>query len=175
MANPLKWLLVGCCALGLVACAARPPAESWPGELPPRSYFQQQWRTDEANRELQSQADYLLWVERFYAGFNLVPGWLGMMEQVRGRVTEPEWRSIEPRLQELGRRIGSEWAKDNVRRRIDTRIASVWRDALVEALSQRDLDDYLTRLEQDVTALLRGELARDSIRFERYYIDEFDF
>jgi hypothetical protein len=58
---------------------------------------------------------------------------------------------------------------------LDTRTAAVWRDALLEALAQDDLDAYLLRLEQDVAALMNGELANDTIRFERYYVDEFDF
>lgn len=175
MANSLKLLLVAPCLLWLAACVGPAPAVPWPAELPPRSLFQQQWRADAANRDVQTRADYLMWVLRFYQGYNLVPGWLGMMEQVRSRVPDPQWRSIEPRLWQLGQLIGGEWAKDNSVRKLNTRAAAVWRDALLEALSRQDLDNYLQRLEQDVAALLAGQLDGDSIRFERYYTDEFDF
>jgi hypothetical protein len=75
----------------------------------------------------------------------------------------------------LGRHIGGEWAKHNDVRRLNTRTAAVWRDALLEALRQNDLDAYLLRLEEDVAAMLSGQLGNDAIRFERYYVDEFDF
>jgi hypothetical protein len=171
----VKLLLAFCCVLLLAGCATREVLPTWPGELPERNWFQQQWRADAENRSVQSQADYLLWVTRFYEGFNLVPGWLGMMEQVEARLPEAQWQQVAPSLRELGRSIGAEWAKDNAVRKLNTRTAAVWRDALLEALAQNDLDAYLLRLEQDVAALLDGELANDAIRFERYYVDEFDF
>lgn len=174
MANPLKLLaLLGLLFVG--GCAVRETQVPWPPELPPRTWFVQQWRQDDANRELQSQADYLLWVTRFYQGFNVAPGWLSMMQRVEARIPPEHWAQVRPVLQELGRSIGSEWAKDNAVRRIDTRTAATWRDALQEALSQHDLDAFLVRLQQDVSALLAGELDARLIRFERYYTDEFDF
>lgn len=175
MANPLKFLLPVALLLVLSACAVREPVMSWPAELPPRAYFEQQWRADPTNRALQEQDDYLLWITRFYEGFNMVPGWLDMMEQVRERIPAARWRAVQPRLWQLGQRIGSEWAKDNEVRKLNTRSAAVWRDALLEALSQDDLEHYLDRLDADVSALLNGELDNSSIRFERYYVDEFDF
>lgn len=174
MANPLKLLLTLCLVLLVAACATREVAPEWPPELPPRSEFVQQWRADAVNRSVQTQADYLLWVTRFYQGFNMVPGWLDMMTQVQARLPTEQWPAVEPRLRALGRRIGGEWAKDNTVRKLNTRTAAVWRDALLEALAQDDLDAYLLRLEQDVAALLDGELDNDVIRFERYYVDEFD-
>jgi hypothetical protein len=97
------------------------------------------------------------------------------MDQVETRLHPGQWQRLEPRLLALGRSIGSEWAKDNGVRKLDNRVVATWRDALLEALSQDDVDGYLLRLEQDVAALLRGELGIDAIRFERYYVDEFDF
>jgi len=175
MANPVRLLLRGLGFLLLTACAAPQILPEWPDELPARSWFQQQWRQDVANRSLQSEADYLLWVQRFFEGFNMVPGWLTMMKEVRARVPAEQWMLLESRLHDLGGSIGSEWAKHNDVRKLDTRTAAVWRDALMEALSQDDLEAYLYRLEQDVGALVGGQLDMDSIRFERYYIDDFDF
>jgi hypothetical protein len=176
MANSLRlWLMLGC-LLGLTACSSpQQPDSAWPSALPARDYFLQQWQADRANQALQSQADYLQWVLRFYEGYNLAPGWLEMTAQVRERVAPAQWSQIEDRLWQLGQRIGAEWSKDNAVRRFGTRAAAAWRDALLEALAQDDLDAYLTRLEQDVAALLDGSLDPEQIRFERYYVDEFDF
>src|SRR5690606_37096368 len=126
-------------------------------------------------QRVQAEDDYLLWVTRFYTGNGPVPGWLDMTEQVLERLPLEQHANVEARLFELGGRIGMEWAKDNSVRRINTRAAGVWRDALLEALAQDDLDAFLDRLSADVDALLNGTLDGDAIRFERYYVDEFDF
>jgi hypothetical protein len=163
------------CALLLTACALRPPALVWPEGIPPQSVFRAEWRQTPANQSLQSEDNYLLWVTRFYEGFSGVPGWLDMTEQVLERLPASEHEWVAARLLELGGRIGREWAKDNAVRVLNTRSAAVWRDALLEALARDELEAYLDRLSQDVDALLAGELTNDLIRFERYYVDEFDF
>lgn len=174
MAGSLRCVVLACLLL-LTACVGVGPMPEWPAELPPRDYFVQTWSVDAANAEVQARDDYLEWVQRFYAGNNLVPGWTGMTEQLRTRLEPPRWPPLAARLQELGARIAAEWAKDNSVRRINTRCAAVWRDALQEALVRDDLAAFLDRLEQDVDALLAGNLDADTIRFERYYVDEFDF
>lgn len=174
MAGALRALLFLSQVL-LVACGTvtSPPAD-WPPELPQRERFTEAWEADAANRQLQDLDTYLGWVQRFYAGNNLVPGWTTMTLELQARVKSSGWQAVAPRLQALGERIAVEWAKDNSLRRINTRCAAVWRDALQEALVRDDLDTFLSRLEADVTALLDGSLAADLIRFERYYVDDFD-
>ena len=151
-----------------------PNPADWPAELPEAHSFLVAWRADAANRALQQENDYLQWVQRFYKGGNLVPGWLAVSEQVLQRLNTAEQASVGGRLQQLGMRIGAEWAKDNAARRINTRMVGVWRDALLEALRREDLEAFLLLLEGDVTALLSARLEADDILFERYYTDEFD-
>lgn len=158
----------------LTACAIRTPELVWPDGIPPQSFFHPEWQAATANQDLQSEAEYLLWVTRFYEGYTAVPGWLEMTEQVLARLPASEHEWVTARLLELGGRIGREWAKDNAVRRINTRAAAVWRDALLEALARNELDAYLDLLSGDIDALLAGTLAIDMVRFERYYIDEFD-
>jgi len=168
-------LLLGCLVQGCTTTQqAFPDPANWPGELPAAHSFRVAWRADAANRELQTERDYLQWVQRFYQGGNLVPGWLAVSEQVLQRLNAAEKASVSGRLLQLGMRIGSEWAKDNAVRRIHTRTVAVWRDALLEALRREDLEAFLSLLEEDVTALLATQLDADEILFERYYIDEFD-
>lgn len=159
----------------LTGCVTRPPELPWPAGIPARAQFVAEWQRSESNQPLQSEAEYLLWVTRFYTGYNAVPGWLNMTEQVLQRTPAERRAATGARLHELGSRIGAEWAKDNAVRRLNTRSAGVWRDALLEALARDELDAYLERLSTDVDALLAGELSNDAIRFERYYVDEFDF
>lgn len=157
----------------LAACATRTAEPEWPAGIPPRELFELEWRSS-ADDRLQSRDEYLLWVTRFYTGYGAVPGWLDMTAQVLQRIPAVEHDAIEARLLELGSRIGAEWAKDNSVRLLNTRSAGVWRDALLEALARNELNAYLDRLSADVDALLSGALHNDAIRFERYYIDEFD-
>lgn len=175
MAGALRVLAL-LCLVALSACVSvAPPAATWPEYLPARETFVAAWETDTANQQVQALDDYLEWVQRFYAGNNLVPGWTGMTAQLRERLEAARWPGVEAALQDLGGRIAAEWAKDNSVRRINTRCAAVWRDALQESLGRDDLDAFLIRLEQDVEALLAGRLDAGMIRFERYYVDEFDF
>ena len=146
----------------------------WPEDAYPRSYFEAAFMEDEMAQMYQSEQDYLLWITRFYNGYSIAPGWLSLTEQVLERLEEPQRSAVAERLYHLGGRIGSEWAKHNTVRVLDTRNASVWRDALIASIDENDLDNYITRVEEDVESLLMGELDKEDIYFERYYIDEFD-
>ncbi len=173
---PLRLVLVALIiGSGLLAgCMTRAPEPEWPAGIPPRSFFIAEWRESANNRPLQSRDEYLLWVARFYTGYGAVPGWLTMTSGVIQRLPSAEHDAIESRLYELGGRIGAEWAKDNSVRRLSTRSAGVWRDALLEAFRRNELTAYLDRLSADVDALLAGRLQNDVISFQRYYMDEFD-
>lgn len=162
----------------LAGCAARLDDITWPAGAYPRDYFEAAYLEDEMAQEYQSREDYLLWITRFYNGYSIAPGWLTLTAEVMERLEgqDPQWREeVNERLYHLGGRIGSEWAKPNEVRMLDTRNAAVWRDALIESISQGDLDDYITRVENDVESLLMGELDKEDIQFERYYEDDFEF
>lgn len=159
----------------LSACTSYKSGKLWPAELPPQTHFSDAFQTDIEAHQYQTEDEYLFWVLRFYNGINLVPGWLGITEQVLDKLDEPQRSEVAMRLFSLGSRIGTEWPKDNRVRKLNSRSANVWRDGLLEALAQDDLDDYLDRIDQDVDDLLSGNLDNDEIYFERYYEDEFDF
>lgn len=159
----------------LSGCVTDIESVHWPEDTYPRDYFESIFQEDELLLQYQTEEDYLLWVLRFYEGNSIAPGWLNLTEQVKARLDEPYRSEVALRLYHLGGRIGSEWAKDNAVRVLDTRNAAVWRDALIEALSQNDLDNYMSRVEQDVESMFTGELEREDITFERYYEDDFEF
>jgi hypothetical protein len=162
----------------MTGCATSDVDLQWPEGAYPRSYFEAAFQEDEAAREYQTRDNYLLWVTRFYNGYSLAPGWLNLTAQVMARL-EPQGAQrqaeVRERLYHLGGRIGSEWAKSNEVRVLDTRNAAVWRDALIESINQNDLDNYMTRVENDVESMFAGELGREDIYFERYYVDDFEF
>jgi hypothetical protein len=171
----LKIAILFFCACMLSACSGFRTGDTWPEELPPQSHFVAAYQADADAQMYQTQDEYLFWVTRFYNGINLVPGWLGITEQVLERLEDPQRSVVEQRLYSLGSRIGIEWPKDNRVRKLNSRSANVWRDGLLEALSRGELDGYLDRVDQDVDDLLSGTLDNDEIYFERYYEDEFDF
>lgn len=176
MSRSLLKLLPGLAALLLIsACATSVPDAPWPPGMPAADQFREIWQSDPVNQPLQSEAEYLSWILRFYEGFNTVPGWFSMSEQVELRLTERERNAVAPLLDLLGARIASEWAKDNSVRLVTTRMVAVWRDALLESLAQEDLPAFLQELDKDLSAILARELSGDDIVFERYYFDEFDF
>ena len=147
----------------------------WPEEAYPQEYFIAAFQADESARLYQTQDDYLLWITRFYIGNSLTPGWIGLTEQLMERLgTQANRAEVSERVYRLGAIIGSEWAKDNEVRKLNTRNAAVWRDALREAVDRGEVDEYITRVENDVAMMLAGELQIDDIYFERYYVDEFD-
>ena len=161
--------------LWLGGCATQIDELAWPEMAYPREYFEAAFEEDELAQQYQTKADYLLWITHFYNGYSIAPGWISLTEQVKERLEEPYRSEVALRLYHLGGRIGSEWAKDNKVRVLDTRNAAVWRDALIESLNQNDLDDYITRVEEDVENMYVGNLSREDIYFERYYEDDFEF
>jgi hypothetical protein len=162
------------CLLQSCAIAVRNSAESeeWPPYLPGRELFERAWEQDAANQRLQSEEEYLLWVRRFFEGFAGTPGWREMSVEVASRIDPATAAEAAPLLAGLGVRISREWAKDNSVRRIDTRMVSVWRTALAEALWVNDLLPFLQRLEDDISGLLAGTLAPELIDVDRYYLIE---
>jgi hypothetical protein len=150
-------------------------AADWPSTLPDRLVFERAWTQDRANGMVQSEEEYLLWVRRFYEGFNTVPGWLEMSAQVQDRVDAETAAREAPKLVNLGMRISREWAKDNAVRSIDSAAVAAWRGALLEAMYQNDLPGFLNRLDADVSGLIAGRLEGDVISLQRYYaVEDFD-
>lgn len=168
----LKFVAIFSLIIFLSSCVSSP--SSWPDTLPKVSTFQANWKQDVANQSIQDEGEYLLWVQRFYEGFNAVPGWIDMTRQVLTRLPEEERAVASEQLAALGLKISGEWAKDNSVRLIDTSTVATWRDALQESLSRMEFASYLVLLNQDLAALLGGALAPETINFERYYTDEFD-
>ena len=166
-------LLLSLTMLG--GCAMTSGTLSWPDGAYPRQFFVARYEDDPRAQMYQTLDEYLLWVTRFYYGNSLAPGWLSLTEQVDDKVPPDERDEVNDKLFHLGGIIGSEWAKPNAIRRVNTRIAAVWRDALIESINQDDLDGYIARVEADVQSLIAGDLEPEDIYFERYYVDEFDF
>ncbi|MAM71688.1 MAG: hypothetical protein CMP91_11155 [Gammaproteobacteria bacterium] len=158
------------------ACSIFVPGGPWPSDLPPRQYFVDYYQASPDNHEYQEQDEYLNWVRVFYQGNALSPGWHLLTEELLFESEAARHEEYSLKMANLGRQISAEWAKGNEVRLIDTRCASIWRDALIEAIERDDLDNYIARFENDVNAILGRELDKEEISRERYYeVEEFDF
>jgi hypothetical protein len=77
-----------------------------------------------------------LWYQRFLEGVLLFDGWHAITDELLSVFDEDEAADRQLMLQRLGMKIGTEWAKDNDRRKIDTEMLEEWGDRLREARSQ---------------------------------------
>jgi hypothetical protein len=88
---------------------------------PREADFRPEYERDLANQAKETRPEYWSWIKAFYQGNLLSQGWTAQgkatLSGVRSEKTRGELRA---ELNELGRRIAAEWAKDNAVRKIDT-------------------------------------------------------
>lgn len=75
--------------------------------------------------------EYRKWLKAFYEGGFLVKGWTARKKELLASMEMPG--EAEKVLDELGKLIGEEWAKDNHTRRIDTDDVKRWGERLNKA------------------------------------------
>lgn len=156
----------------LTACVNRPPnASHWPADMPSRDFFVAAFNTDLENKADQKLDDYLLWVVRFYKGWELYRnGWSQVTEDSLIGVTDPALRQeIKTKMDFIGWSIACEWAKSKKDRRILTRHVVVWGNALIESIKRGEELKLINRVVSDVTAILESKIDLDDIKAERYY------
>ena len=171
-----NYLTILFATLTLSACSILYPTDDWPEQLPAQGYFIDSYQSATDNQAYQEMDSYLNWIKVFYLGSALSPGWMDLTEGLLYEAPANKEQEYAQTMDSLGLLIGAEWAKNNAVRLIDTRCASVWRDALVEAVELGDLENYMQRFEEDVNAIFEGSLSKEEIVFTRYYEENtFDF
>jgi hypothetical protein len=162
--------------LMISGCSFFQSAGDWPEPLPAQNYFVDYYELKADNQLYQEQESYLAWVKIFYFGNALSLGWIQLTEELLDKTPVYKQQEYAELMAEIGQLISAEWSLSNRTRLIDTRSASVWRDALAEAISADDLDNYLQRFNADVNSILAGSLSKEDIEFSRYYEEElFEF
>ena len=141
----------------------------WPEALPAREYFEANYKKDKDNQLVQSKVDYLNWVVSFYEGTLIAPvGWLDLQSIVL-EIAEPESRTeLDKQLTDLGRLISGEWAKENNKRVIDSRLLSLWGSVMQLSDDPQVQAQAILLIEKDVNALLNRQLIPEAITDERY-------
>ncbi|MFC1850057.1 hypothetical protein ACFL27_07690 [candidate division CSSED10-310 bacterium] len=100
--------------------------------------------------------DYAYWIEKFYQGSMLIPGWNSIKEQILAVTPEHEQKTIAQRVDNLGERISREWAQDNENRAISSSHLQLWGKNIKDAQAQgyEPLKETLATIEAEVDKLL---------------------
>ena len=148
--------------------------EHWPTEVPDKNRILAVYHKDPINKAKQTPEEYLLWVERFYMGWEVYRrGWLKTTNELLEQIETPaEQRKFKKKMDKLGFAICSEWAKKSKTRRIYTRHVSVWGNALVESLDRGEYEQLIEKVQADVNALLAHQLEPEVITAGRYYPED---
>ncbi len=158
---------------GLFACSTQKLArdENWPVTMPSRAYFVEAFEADKANKEVQTQQEYLTWIVRFYNGWELYGrGWTKMTNELLEQIDDPaQAKEIKLKVDRIGRQVSAEWAKKSDTRTIYLRHVSIWGNALLESLDRDQALELVTRVNQDVDDLLAHRIKPAVITAERYF------
>ncbi|WP_049630532.1 hypothetical protein [Cellvibrio sp. pealriver] len=161
---------------GLLACSTTSnkiarEADSWPQGMPSRAYFVKVYEADKANKDIQTQEEYLTWIVRFYNGWELYRrGWIKMTDELVAQVDDPrQVKEIKFKIDRIGRLVSGEWAKKSDTRTIYLRHVSIWGNALLESLDRNQALPLINRVNQDVDDLLAHKINADVITAERYF------
>jgi hypothetical protein len=108
-------------------------------EVPDDAELLAAYKGDRANQKAQSWVQYRGWVQTFYKGNLMSDGWIKF-----GRVTISALKSSAARqaviaqINDLGRIISREWAKDSSVRKISTADLRRWNDVIATARQSDD-------------------------------------
>ena len=164
-------------------CSTYYKVKSWPEEIPSRSYFTDYYAQDTENQRLISEKEYLVWIHRFYYGWELYRrGWLRATDELVSTIDEPH-EKVQARETSttIGQLVAPEWAKNPNYRVINTRHLIIWGNALNESMIRDEQILILNQILSDVKALLDGDIKPKELASNRYYEpeefgqDEFEF
>lgn len=159
------------------SCAHKFPQQAnWPKEIPPIDFFVAHFDTDLENKKGQPVEEYLMWVERFYSGWELYRnGWIKVTAASLHNVKDPLLaEEIHTKMNLIGQAIACEWAKNKKDRRIHTRHIVVWGNALIESIKRDQELALINRVLADVNALLANQVAIEEIKPVRYFSEDGD-
>lgn len=138
--------------------AASPPREVPLYVVPAVDDFRPEYDRDAANRAVETWDVYWGWVNTYYRGNLLARGWANESRACLEGVADPAARgALAEALNDLGRLVAREWAKNKAVRRIDTDDVKAWGHRLDR--SRRDDGGQGSKLLATIRAI-RDEAAR---------------
>lgn len=93
---------------------------------------------------------------KFLKGSFLIKGWEARIKEILAAVPEHEKPEMKQLLNDLGKKIGKEWARNNKVRKIDSFMLQRWGNELKEAqkTGRNRLVEKLKKLDNEVNEIL---------------------
>jgi hypothetical protein len=135
--------LLSLCTPALEAVAAEdtavPARNTTVLDLPDDAELFAAYQSDRSNQKVQSWGQYRGWVQTFYKGNLMSEGWTRFGEVTVIIVKSPAARpAVTTHVNELGRIISLEWAKDSSVRKITTADLRRWNEVMATARQSDD-------------------------------------
>lgn len=146
------------------------PSKAVDWYAPGEADFRPEYERDEANRKVQTWDQYWGWVVSMYSGNSLSAGWTELAKGSVAAVTVIHKRhKLVETLNELGKHICKEWAKDNKVRKITTSDLRRWHTMLATARCGEDgsgecLTAAIHKIRTEVTNLMQKDRAAPTLR-----------
>ncbi len=168
----MKFSLILLIFLLLNGCATI-SSSVWPENIPSKNYYIQYYQKDKPHQEALSQQQYLLWVHRFYFGWELYRrGWLQATEELAASINNANDRKIAvEKMNYIGLLISAEWAKNKQFHLISTRNLSIWGNALNYSVKNHQQLTMLETILIDVKRLLAKDISSSDILASNYHTE----
>ena len=155
--------------LAMASCVSTVNVQPWPDNIPEIEYFQQVYAADGVNNLLQTDAEYLNWVIKFYIGTEFLPlSWNEIETEVLRQISNDKKTHTRELLLHLGMLISQEWAKNNDSRIVNTSMLSMWGGVLQGAVDQNKIEQTIDLISRDVNGLLSLQIMPETITSNRY-------
>lgn len=143
---------------------------TWPSDIPEKSYYQTLYSSDSYNQQTQTEDDYLTWIVRFYKGWaGFTRGWLDASDELTASVDQSRQQVVSDKLAALGKEVSGEWAKKSDQRLIYTKTLSIWGNALSESIYQERVEPVVDMITADVNLMMSKQLQAEAITLQRYF------
>jgi hypothetical protein len=116
-----------------------PPRNTSVLDVPDDAELFAAYQIDRLNQKTQSWGQYRGWVQTFYKGNLMSEGWIKFGELTVSTVrSSAARRAVIAHINELGRIISLEWAKDSSVRKITTADLRLWNEVMAKARQSDD-------------------------------------
>lgn len=122
-------------------CRGEDPAEATEVEGPAEKEYRDEYDRDATNQKKQTWDQYWSWVKSFHEGTFFVSGWTNRAKGlVEGVKAGPERKKLVKEVNEFGRDLCKEWAKDSSVCKVSTSDLTRW-GKMVEQAKKDDAGD----------------------------------
>ena len=98
----------------------------------------------------------LKWYKIFQEGTFLIAGWKDITKEILANTPAELREHQRQRLEQLGRKIGMEWSRENAVRKVDNKMLKQWGDALKKAAktNPEHLPNVIASIDKELDNLL---------------------